>query len=235
MNNLFFEFPSYIKRKIKTKQTSYSLTGIDLIIKYMLKKKDGFYIDIGCNHPVFNNNTYLLSKEGWSGINIDIDKKSIDLFNIFRKKDINLNMAASSSIGELDYINYHEKSPINKIKTNNDVLSEKKITSIKKINSKTLNSIIENSKYKNTKIDFISIDVEGHELEVIKGFNLQKYKPRVVVIEYLDLKLKKIDIKNFDINNILESEIYEIMVSNDYNLVNWLHSDLIFAHNSYKD
>ena len=227
------ELPSYLNRKIKTKKTSYSLTSIDLVIDFIFKKKNGVYIDVGCNHPVYNNNTYLLSKKGWRGINIDLDKKSIELFNIFRKKDLNINLAVSSEETELEYINYHEKSPINKIKTSKKNNNEK-FKDIRKIKSSTLNSIIENSEYKDKSIDFVSIDVEGHELDVIKGFNLKKYKPSIIVIEFLDTSLKKIEIKNFKLQNVIESEIYQLMIKNEYHMVNWFHSDLIFAHNSFK-
>ena len=234
MTNFIFELPSYINRRIKTKKTSFSLTGIDLIIDYIFKKKNGFYIDVGCNHPVYNNNTFLLHKKGWDGINIDIDSKSIELFNIFRKNDLNLNIAASSKKTVLEYLNFHEKSPINKIKTDhlNQDQSEQEI---KQINSDTLNSILENSVFKDRKIDFLSIDVEGHELEVIKGFNLEKYKPSIVVIEYLDTSLNKIEIKNFNLQNVLNSKIHKMMTGHGYNMVNWLHSDLIYAHVSFKD
>ena len=212
MTNFILELPSYLNRRIKTKKTSFSLTGIDLVIDYIFKKKNGFYIDVGCNHPVYNNNTFLLHKKGWKGVNIDIDLKSIELFNIFRKEDFNINVAASSKEGVLEYINFHEKSPINKIK-DDYVKSAVPFREIKKINSLTLDSIIENSPFKDKKIDFISIDVEGHELEVIKGLNLQKYKPSIIVIEYLDTSLKKIEIKNFNLQNIIDSKINKFMVN----------------------
>ncbi|MDA8822785.1 FkbM family methyltransferase [Candidatus Pelagibacter bacterium] len=232
MINYIKEFPSYFNRKIKSKKISYSLTGIDLIVDYMFKNKTGFFIDIGCNHPVYNNNTYKLYKRGWNGINIDIDKKSIDLFNIFRKKDLNLNIAISSSENTKEFINFHEKSPINRLKNKDDDLNSFKFESVKKIKSSTLNSVIDNSIYKKKKIDFVSIDVEGHELEVIKGFDLEKYKPSVIIIEYLDLKIEKLEINYFDLENVLNSEIYKLMISNGYKFVNWLHSDLIFVRNS---
>ena len=82
MFNFFLNLPSFLIRKIKTRKISYSLSGVDLLIDYIFKnKKYGFYIDIGCNHPVYSNNTYLLYKRGWKGINIDLDAKSIELFN----------------------------------------------------------------------------------------------------------------------------------------------------------
>ena len=232
MINFIKELPSYLNRKIKSKKISYSLTGIDLIVDYIFKKNKGIYIDVGCNHPVYSNNTYLLYKKGWQGINIDINEKSVKLFNLFRKNDLNINLAVSSKKTELEYINFHDKSPINKIKTtfNKDLHP---LDKIKKIKSDTLDSIIENSKYKDKKIDFVSIDVEGYEIEVIKGFNLKKYKPSIIVIEYLDTSLRTIEIKNFNLQNIINSEIYKLMIKNEYHMVNWLHSDLIFAHNSF--
>jgi len=109
------------------------------------------------------------------------------------------------------------------------------VKKIKKVKTQTLDSIIDNSKFKNEQIDLVSIDVEGHEMDVIKGFNLKKYKPNVIVIEYLDLSAKKLEIKNLNINNVLKSEIYNYMVSKNYTLVNWLHSDLVFVNNSFRD
>ena len=41
-------------------------------------------------------------------------------------------------------------------------------------------------------------------------------------------------IKNFKLQNVIESEIYKLMIKNEYHMVNWFHSDLIFAHNSFK-
>ena len=55
---------------------------------YFKEKRNGFYIDVGCYHPIRLSNTKFLYDKGWWGINIDISKKSIDLFKIARKKDI---------------------------------------------------------------------------------------------------------------------------------------------------
>ena len=91
------------------------------------------------------------------------------------------------------------------------------------------------SKFESNTIDFLSVDVEGSELAVLKNFNFKKYKPKVIVIEFLDLTLKKLEIKNINLKNILNSNIYNLLISNDYNLVNILHSDLVFIHNDFKD
>ena len=87
----------YIKHNYFRKKKSYSMDGEDLIISdYFSNRKKGFYIDVGCYHPLHRNNTFLLYKKGWHGINIDIHSFSIDLFNHLRPKDLNYNFAVSN-------------------------------------------------------------------------------------------------------------------------------------------
>ena len=127
---------SILKRKVQHKKISYSYNAVDLIIDYIFKgKSDGLYLDIGAQHPISNNNTYLLFKRGWSGINIDLDKKNIDLFDIARPNDFNLNYAVSSSEGEASLFFYHDKSPINTL--NENVSKFQKANIKKKIPIKT--------------------------------------------------------------------------------------------------
>ena len=82
-------YKSLIERKI-----TYSYGGIDGIVNYIFKEKEkGFYVDIGCGHPIKNNNTYLLYKKGWHGVNADLSPISIELFNYARKRDVNINIS----------------------------------------------------------------------------------------------------------------------------------------------
>ena len=78
-------------------------------------------------------------------------------------------------------------------------------------------------------IDFITIDIEGHEYNALKKFDFQKYNPSIVVIEYNDPSLKKIEFYYQNINNVLKSNIFKLMHKNNYHFVNWHHSDLIFV------
>ena len=98
-----------------------------------------------------------------------------------------------------------------------------------------MNKVLKNSNYSNKKIDFLCIDVEGHELEVMKGLDLNIYRPKVIIIEFLDKSIKKIEIKNLNIKNVLTSDLYNYMLNKNYSLVNWLHSDLVFIDNHFRD
>ena len=85
------------------------------------------------------------------------------------------------------------------------------------------------------RIDYMNLDVEGYEERVLKGFNIKKYMPYVISVEYLDLKMNKLEFRNNDINNLLNSNLYKFFIQNDYFFVNWLHGDLIFVHKDFRD
>ena len=225
-----------IHKKILSKKNYFSFSGVDILIENIFRnQKKGFYIDVGCQHPIKNNNTYLLHKRGWSGINIDLDKDNINLFNVSRISDDNINIAASNKINEVDLFFFHKKSPINTIDKKTSQFQKAKISSIKKIKTNTLNNIIKSSKYSNRKIDLLSIDVEGHELPVLEGLDFDKYSPNVIVIEYLDLNVSKLEIKNLNIENVINSEIYKFLTLKKYILVNSIYSDLIFIKSDFRD
>ena len=74
------KFLNILIKSFTHKKISYSYGGVDSLILNIFKDtKKGFYLDIGCGHPIKNNNTYLLNKKGWSGINIDLDEENIKL------------------------------------------------------------------------------------------------------------------------------------------------------------
>ena len=100
-----------IHKKILSKKNYFSFSGVDILIENIFRnQKKGFYIDVGCQHPIKNNNTYLLHKRGWSGINIDLDKDNIDLFNVARISDDNINIAVSNKIDEVDLFFFFTKN-----------------------------------------------------------------------------------------------------------------------------
>lgn len=219
-----------------SKKNYYSFSGVDVLINDIFKKQEsGFYLDIGCQHPIKNNNTYKLFKKGWKGVNIDLDQDNINLFNLSRPNDLNICTAVSSSIKEVDLFFYHNKSPINTIEKKVSNFQNAQIKEIKKIKTNTLNNIIESSEYNNKKFDLMSVDVEGHELDVFIGFDFKKYAPNVIVVEFLDLSLSKIEIKNQNIYNIINSEIYKFLTSRNYTLANVVYADLIFINNNFRN
>lgn len=183
------------------------MEGEDIeILKYTKNIERGFYVDVGCYHPTHINNCNLLYQKGWTGINIDISKFSIDLFNYLRPKDLNINCAVSNSSEKVSFFYQKELSQLTSLKKS---LAEKRMQgNIKKglIQSYTLTSILENSKFKNKRIDFLNIDVEGADYETLLSLNFEVYRPRVICIEIT----KKID----------DSEIYKYLKKKEY-ILKW--------------
>ena len=219
----------------KYTKISYSISGVDLIIDRMFSKmKKGIYIDLGCNHPIKHNNTYLLHKRGWEGINIDADEKSIKEFQNLRKKDHNVSALISNKKCKIRYYFYHERSALNTVDAK---LVKRRKAKPKKIivrETTTLNDIIENSPYKKSKINLLSIDIENHEYEALKNFKFKKYDIDCIVIEILNTSKKEIETQNQTLNFILKSNVFKLLKKNNYKLINWVNSDLVFVNKKFK-
>jgi len=217
----------------KYTKKSYSYSHVDLIVDKMFSNvKNGFYIDIGCNHPIKYNNTYILYKRGWRGINIDLDHTSIKEFNKIRKNDYNIQALVSSEDNiDKEIYYYHDRSAINTVSKSliNYRKSKDGDYTIKKQKTRTLNSIIESSKFKDEKINIISIDIEDHEYDALKNFNFKKYNVDCIIAEVHDYTNDKLEIYNHKINSIMNDSLYKLLIENNYKLINWVNADLIFV------
>ena len=204
----------YLKNKYFLQRKSYAMDGEDIAIDLFNKKKNnGFYVDIGAHHPIQRNNTYLLFKKGWEGINIDVNQFSIDLFNFLRPNDLNLQIAVSDKEGDISFFYQKKFSQLN---TTDKKIAEENFKGKfqeRKVKCQTIKNILDNSKYKNKKIDFLNIDVEGAEMKVLETLNFEIYDPSLICIEilgYRDLSLEKreIEIKN--------NRIFKFLVDRGY-------------------
>ena len=194
-----------IKNKIFFSKKSYAHTEGGLFILKKFKNKKGFYVDVGCHHPTRLNNCHLLYKNGWNGINIDISEFTIKLFNLIRRKDININIAVSLKQKKVRF--YYDKLISFYISLN----KRKELDRFREINSNTLTKIIDKTKYQNRKIDFLSIDTEGKDFEVLRSLNFKKYDPKYICIEiYSD--------KNVSFN-VKKNLIYKYLIKKNYKLL----------------
>ena len=188
----------YIKNNFFLKKVSYSMDKEDIVVEEYFKcKNEGFYVDVGCYHPLQRNNTMLLYQKGWRGINIDISDFSIKLFKFLRPDDFNLNVAISNEEGEIDMFFQKKLSQLSTIKENYAKNAFQGNILNKKILSRRLTSILDQSKYKDQKIDFLNIDVEGADFEVLQSLDLNKYSPELICIEVIEKDLENSDVFNF--------------------------------------
>jgi FkbM family methyltransferase len=168
-------------------RTSFSAQYQDRYVVKLFNFKPGFYVDIGAFDGISNNNTLLLDKfYNWKGICIEPNPISYKKLLRYRKKSINYNIAIS---------NYKKK--LQKF-SNLDQLSRL---------SKKGNVLVKNFSLKNIlkkkKIDFLKIDVEGHELNVIRSIDFRKTTIKSILIERPTRKINSILKKNnFFLNKI---------------------------------
>ena len=183
------------------------MEGEDLAIKdYTKNIKDGFYVDLGCYHPLHLNNTYLLHKNNWNGINVDISEFSIDLFNFLRPNDININSAISNLDSEITFYYQKKLSQLSTIKKDVSKIRFQGPIKEKQIKSFKLNTILDNSFYKNRRIDFLNIDLEGADLDALKSLNFEIYRPKIICVEIIN-------------KNIINSETYKYLSEKKYKMV----------------
>ena len=216
--NLYIRHKSFINRK------QYSQWGEDLFIEDFFKNKNnGTYLDIGCFHPIRYNNTYSLYTLGWSGINIDLNPLSIDLFDIARPKDINICAAISNKTSYQELYFNHELSPLNTLEKNHTLFLSKHfgLKNLKKrtVKTKKINHILRKNKVKD--IDFLNIDIEGHELKVLKSLDFNYFNVKVICVEIINYHNVSRKIKNNkrEIINFLRKKKYILKFKSIVNYV----------------
>ena len=179
--DIFIRYPL-----LKRNRKSFSQFGEDLFIAdFFANQKEGKYVDLGAFHPMRLSNTYLLHKKGWSGTNIDLNPITIDLFNLARKNDDNICCLIAGKDNLLKDVYFEDWSAANSL-TSNENLSEKK-----KMKTRTFESLI----YKN--FDFLNIDLEGHDYEILQTIDFKKFNPKLICVEILENCLDKENIFNF--------------------------------------
>jgi FkbM family methyltransferase len=206
---------------------TYSQEGEDIILsKIFSNQKRGFYVDVGAYHPKKNSTTYKLYKKGWRGINIEPRPISKKLFDLMRKRDINLQMGVYSKKNTLTYYIF-TSYPMNTFdkETAKERIDEgiTKLIKKEKIPVDTLSNILDKKLPKNISIDYMNIDVEGADFEVLKSNNWIKYKPKIITIEIIGLGIK----------STLESKENKFLEEKGYTLVCKLLNTCIYKRKDY--
>ena len=197
----------YIKHKFFIKKKSYAMDNEDTAVSnYFKDKKNGFYVDVGCYHPTHRNNTYLLHKEGWSGVNIDTSEFSIDLFNHMRPKDLNYNCAISNKNEIVKLFYQKELSQLSTTERDQAKTVFQGNIKEKEVQAFTLDEILDRDKFKDIKIDFLDIDVEGADLKVLEGLSFDRFKPELVCVEIHAKEIK-------------QSDVYKFLIKKNYELL----------------
>jgi FkbM family methyltransferase len=193
----------------------YAQNREDVILSAFFDEDEkGFYVDVGANDPNIDSVTKLFYLKGWSGINIEPIRRLHAALEKERPRDLNLNIgvgAKESSQPFREYIGADGLSTFSDAMKEEYSLSSEKQKKYDEYEVKvlTLKRIFQDNKVKT--IQFMKVDVEGYEYEVLRGNDWKLYRPEVICIESAHIKK--------DWHKLLESENYEQVFNdglNDY-------------------
>ena len=221
MNRLKARLPARIKSLLRCWQDRlfdryslrcYSQEGEDIILRRIFERETkGFYIDVGAHHPRRFSNTYLFYQQGWSGINIDAAPGSMRLFSRLRPRDINLEVAVAES-GEARTFFIFEDPALN---TFDAELAQTytrhhyRLLETRAVRTLPLKEILTAHIPAYQRINFLSVDVEGFDLQVLRSNDWQLFRPQYVLAEYAGLSTMK-QAQETDVGLFLNAQGYEL-------------------------
>lgn len=216
---------SRVVKNIPRGRISFSQEGEDLILARIfdvLEIKNGFFVDIGAHHPFRFSNTFYFYKRGWTGLNVDACPGTMKLFNHFRPRDITVESGIGLQEGILTYYSFNE-SALNTFSKEEAELKNRapyKVIDEISIPVITLRKVLDNNLPKGKKIDFMSIDVEGFDHEVISSNDWVRYRPTIIAIELL----------NTSIEDIRLNPTAAILFEQNYIFFAKTHNTFFFSH-----
>lgn len=223
ISNFFTAFLKATTSPTKSKR-SFSQYAEDLLIQIALKETNSnskFYVDVGCHHPRRGSNTYHFYKNGWRGILIDLEEVKVLACKIARPRDKVIKAAVSDKKETVSIFTPLKFSTNTTIKLDS-IKDTSEYQKIEEIETCSLNEILEKQKAPKN-FGFLSVDVEGSDLQVLKSIDLNKYIPSVICVE----NWASIE----GINAILGSEIHEYLEKSNYRLSGWSGLSTVYLKN----
>jgi FkbM family methyltransferase len=201
---------------------SYAQNAEDVVLARALPAAAGFYVDVGAGHPEISSVTKHFYDLGWSGINIEPRADAIALLDEQRPRDVNLQVAVGAFEGTTDLYVVDGDPDLSTIDDADvEFLRERGYEfAVEKVPVRTLDSLLE--EHNVTTIDFLKIDVEGSEGDVLAGVDLSRWRPRVIVIE--SIKPWSRERSDASWRTILESQHYRERCFDGVNLF-FAHED----------
>ena len=195
-----------------------SQLGQDEWVLSVFPNKEGYFVDIGCADGIYLSNTNKLEQNGWKGLCIDVNPTNYEnrpntkvvKKMVYSEKNIKKNFILSEDptlSGIIDHLGYWK----------NHVLGKLSYTNIEMETSILVDILDENNAPKY--IDYLSIDIEGSEYEVIRTFPFDKYTFGCITIEHNDENDKRMNIRN-------------ILENNNYSFIKEVAHDDWYIHNT---
>lgn len=196
----------------------WSQYGEDCVLATWLgDRRDGFYVDVGAYHPAKGSNTHQLRRRGWRGVNVDLDEAKILAFRLRRPGDVNV-VAAVSDRAEVRTI-YTDKWYSTRATLSPDIADDAAaFRGLREITTTTLTAILDGTRFRDRPIDLLNVDVEGEDVNVLRGLDFARYSPALILVERLST----------DLDEILASDLHGLLSGLGYRLANWVGYTLFY-------
>lgn len=169
----------------KSASVSYAQTGEDLLLARCLDTSvPGFYVDVGCNHPVKYSNTYFLYLRGWAGIVIDGNPDLAPAWKNHRPRDKFVHACISDQEKAVSFnvFESNELSSVSGKAVQGLGSSQYKLKRCDVMQTQTLDAVLA-AEETLPRIGLLSIDIEGEDFAALRSIDLSRYRPEVIVIE----------------------------------------------------
>jgi FkbM family methyltransferase len=166
---------------------SYSQDGEDMVLRRMFEgRRSGFYVDVGAHHPFRFSNTCYFHRLGWRGINIDPNPDAITAFRRARPSDSNVCVGVADVTSTIAYHIFNEPA-LNTFDTRLAVerarLPGYRLLETRSVPVRRLEDLLAEHLPPDGKIDFLSIDVEGMDLSVLRSNDWGRFRPGILLVE----------------------------------------------------
>ncbi len=172
------------REDLPLKTVSYAQNYEDILLARVFPKSEGMYLDVGANHPIFHSVTKLFSTRGWTGINVEPSPPVFDRLVLDRPNDINLNVGVGDQVATLTFFEaptYHGWSTFRlELAEHYRKLGVGVVE--RAVPVTTLAQICAEHVGDRT-IDFLKVDAEGFEHQVLLGADFTRWRPRVLLVE----------------------------------------------------
>jgi FkbM family methyltransferase len=163
---------------------SYAQNFEDVLLARAFPDAQGFYVDVGANDPDIDSVSRAFYERGWSGINIEPLAAQYRRLVERRPRDVNLNIAVGDRVGEVTFYSVRQWHGFST--TDPAIVAQHRADNLKiketRVPMRRLADVLDEHA-PGRAIDFMKIDVEGSELAVLRGADLKRHRPRILVIE----------------------------------------------------
>ncbi|WP_284163749.1 FkbM family methyltransferase [Frigidibacter sp. SD6-1] len=165
----------------------FSQYGEDTIIRKLFNRSHGFYVDVGAHHPFRQSNTAYLWCLGWNGVNVDANRRSIEIFRKVRPGDTSIWSAIvpEAVAASQRHVNFYSRRDLDLSATVSAELAEERgADTVASVPCTSLNAILaEHGRKAPDGVDFLNIDIEGLDEAAISGIAGWPVRPKVIALE----------------------------------------------------